>query len=640
MSNLELSHVYKVYPNGVKAVNDFTMKVEDKEFIVFVGPSGCGKSTTLRMIAGLEDITAGEVKIDDLVVNDAEPKERDIAMVFQNYALYPHMTVYKNMAFGLKLRHMPKAEIDQRVRVAAEILGISEYLDRKPKALSGGQRQRVALGRAIVREPKVFLLDEPLSNLDAKLRAQMRSEISKLHKKLGTTFIYVTHDQVEAMTMGTRIVVMKDGFVQQIDTPKNLYRYPNNKFVAGFIGTPQMNFLKVRLIKKNKDIVTIEFADVDIKIDAPIDLFSRVDPSYLTGEKLVDLGIRSEHISPDSKKYPYKVSCRVSHIEDLGVDAQVYADLNLEGNDIIGQSPTRIIYRAETGYHKELDEITEVSLNLEQMHLFDDETQETISPRLPAYIKTIGEVKKGILNVYGSKIELPPILKELPDGKYNLIIPTDAISEGNMIKTTISHINKTTEKDIFTLKNGDEYLFFSKDMGNKLEVGNNLSLDIDIKRIKFENEENQVEPLCLENNIEGLVMKRTVPVKHITQKNKEITVKETCCDILIKDRRFTTNAKIGLKLLNLKENKAFKDKIGIKFSPYHAYLSRDDGLAAIITEMFDYGKESFFEIELPTGEKYIIFANDKEMKVGDTVYLNIDINNVEAYNLKNNIRLL
>ena len=640
MSNLELSHVYKVYPNGVKAVNDFTMKVEDKEFIVFVGPSGCGKSTTLRMIAGLEDITAGEVKIDDLVVNDAEPKERDIAMVFQNYALYPHMTVYKNMAFGLKLRHMPKAEIDQRVRVAAEILGISEYLDRKPKALSGGQRQRVALGRAIVREPKVFLLDEPLSNLDAKLRAQMRSEISKLHKKLGTTFIYVTHDQVEAMTMGTRIVVMKDGFVQQIDTPKNLYRYPNNKFVAGFIGTPQMNFLKVRLIKKNKDIVTIEFADVDIKIDAPIDLFSRVDPSYLTGEKLVDLGIRSEHISPDSKKYPYKVSCRVSHIEDLGVDAQVYADLNLEGNDIIGQSPTRIIYRAETGYHKELDEITEVSLNLEQMHLFDDETQETISPRLPAYIKTIGEVKKGILNVYGSKIELPPILKELPDGKYNLIIPTDAISEGNMIKTTISHINKTTEKDIFTLKNGDEYLFFSKDMGNKLEVGNNLSLDIDIKRIKFENEENQVEPLCLENNIEGLVMRRTVPVKHITQKNKEITVKETCCDILIKDRRFTTNAKIGLKLLNLKENKAFKDKIGIKFSPYHAYLSRDDGLAAIITEMFDYGKESFFEIELPTGEKYIIFANDKEMKVGDTVYLNIDINNVEAYNLKNNIRLL
>ena len=235
MSSLKLSHIYKVYPNGVKAVNDFCMDIEDKEFIVFVGPSGCGKSTTLRMIAGLEEITAGELKIGVNVVNDMEPKDRDIAMVFQNYALYPHMTVYDNMAFALKLRKMPKDEIDRRVKEAANILGITEYLDRKPKAMSGGQRQRVALGRAIVREPKVFLLDEPLSNLDAKLRTTMRSEISKLHRKLQTTFIYVTHDQVEAMTMGTRIVVMKDGFVQQIDTPRNLYRYPCNKFVAGFI---------------------------------------------------------------------------------------------------------------------------------------------------------------------------------------------------------------------------------------------------------------------------------------------------------------------------------------------------------------------------------------------------------------------
>ena len=244
MASLTLNHIYKVYPNGVKAVNDFTMEINDKEFIVFVGPSGCGKSTTLRMIAGLEEITSGELKIGDIVVNDMEPKDRDIAMVFQNYALYPHMTVYNNMAFGLKLRKMPKDEIDRRVREAANILGITEYLNRKPKAMSGGQRQRVALGRAIVREPKVFLLDEPLSNLDAKLRATMRSEISKLHHKLQTTFIYVTHDQVEAMTMGTRIVVMKDGFVQQIDTPRNLYNYPCNKFVAGFIGRQQVNFFE------------------------------------------------------------------------------------------------------------------------------------------------------------------------------------------------------------------------------------------------------------------------------------------------------------------------------------------------------------------------------------------------------------
>ena len=236
MADVSLKHIYKVYPNGTKAVNDFNMQIEDQEFIVFVGPSGCGKSTTLRMIAGLEDISAGELKIGNNIVNDMEPKDRDIAMVFQNYALYPHMTVYENIAFGLRLRKLPKDEIHKRVVEAANILGITEYLNKKPKEMSGGQRQRVALGRAIVREPKVMLLDEPLSNLDAKLRTQMRAEISKLHAKLKTTFIYVTHDQVEAMTMGTRIVVMKDGFVQQIDTPKNLYNYPANKFVAGFIG--------------------------------------------------------------------------------------------------------------------------------------------------------------------------------------------------------------------------------------------------------------------------------------------------------------------------------------------------------------------------------------------------------------------
>ena len=244
MSGLLLKGINKVYPSGVQAVFDFCLDIRDKEFIVLVGPSGCGKSTTLRMIAGLEEISSGELYIDGKLVNDVVPKDRDIAMVFQNYALYPHMSVYDNMAFGLKLRKVPKEIIDQKVKAAAEILGITDYLSRKPKALSGGQRQRVALGRTIVREPKVFLLDEPLSNLDAKLRASMRTEISKLHARLATTFIYVTHDQVEAMTMGTRIVVMKDGFMQQVDTPQNLYDYPVNLFVAGFIGTPQMNFFK------------------------------------------------------------------------------------------------------------------------------------------------------------------------------------------------------------------------------------------------------------------------------------------------------------------------------------------------------------------------------------------------------------
>ena len=263
MASLSLKHIYKKYPGGVTAVSDFSLEIKDKEFLILVGPSGCGKSTTLRMIAGLEEITEGELFIGDRLVNDIAPKDRDIAMVFQSYALYPHMTVFENMAFGLKLRKTPKEEIKRRVEEAARILDITHLLDRRPKALSGGQKQRVALGRAIVREPKVFLLDEPLSNLDAKLRAAMRTEITKIHKKIGTTFVYVTHDQVEAMTMATRIVVMKDGIIQQVDTPQNLYDMPVNIFVAGFIGTPQMNFINCTLVKKGDDMF-VNFGNVSL----------------------------------------------------------------------------------------------------------------------------------------------------------------------------------------------------------------------------------------------------------------------------------------------------------------------------------------------------------------------------------------
>ena len=255
MASLSLQHINKTYPNGFEAVKDFNLEIADKEFIIFVGPSGCGKSTTLRMIAGLEEISGGTLKIGDKVVNDVEPKDRDIAMVFQNYALYPHMTVYDNMAFGLKLRKVPKDQIDKAVKEAARILDLEKLLDRKPKALSGGQRQRVAMGRAIVRNPKVFLMDEPLSNLDAKLRVQMRIEISKIHQRLGATIIYVTHDQTEAMTLGTRIVVMKDGVVQQVDTPQNLYQKPGNLFVAGFMGSPQMNFLDAVISEKGGNLI-------------------------------------------------------------------------------------------------------------------------------------------------------------------------------------------------------------------------------------------------------------------------------------------------------------------------------------------------------------------------------------------------
>ena len=318
MASLSLKNVCKVYPNGFEAVKDFNLDVADKEFIIFVGPSGCGKSTTLRMIAGLEEISDGTLKIDDKVVNDVEPKDRDIAMVFQNYALYPHMTVYDNMAFGLKLRKVPKDQIDKQVKEAAKILDLEKLLDRKPKALSGGQRQRVAMGRAIVRDPKVFLMDEPLSNLDAKLRVSMRNEISKLHRQIGSTTIYVTHDQVEAMTMADRIVIMKDGFVQQVGKPMELYDHPVNKFVAGFIGSPQMNFFDVTI-----DGNTVVFADGN-RIELPENIIEK-----LGGKKdgLI-LGIRGEDIKLDAQNLDVfgssKQSAVVENTEIMGTENNLY----------------------------------------------------------------------------------------------------------------------------------------------------------------------------------------------------------------------------------------------------------------------------------------------------------------------------
>ena len=327
MADLSLRHVKKVYDGNVVAVQDFNLEIADKEFIVLVGPSGCGKSTTLRMVAGLEDITEGEIYINGVLVNRVPPKDRDIAMVFQNYALYPHMTVYDNIAYGLKLRKFPKRVIDQKVREAAEILDITELLRRKPKALSGGQRQRVAIGRAIVREPQAFLMDEPLSNLDAKLRNQMRSEIIKLRQRINTTFIYVTHDQTEAMTLGDRIVIMKDGFVQQVGTPREVFSHPANVFVAGFIGTPQMNFFDARLVREGQRyFVELESARVELSREKQ----ARLLAGDVDSQDVV-LGVRPEHmiITRDDNAVPAAVD--VSEMMGSAVHIHVSAC----GRDII-----------------------------------------------------------------------------------------------------------------------------------------------------------------------------------------------------------------------------------------------------------------------------------------------------------------
>ena len=378
MASLSLRHVYKRYPGGVTAVSDFNLEIKDKEFIILVGPSGCGKSTTLRMIAGLEEISDGEIYIGDKLVNDVAPKDRDIAMVFQNYALYPHMTVFDNMAFGLKLRKTPKDEIKRRVEEAARILDISHLLERKPKALSGGQRQRVALGRAIVREPKVFLLDEPLSNLDAKLRAQMRTEISKLHQRLGTTFIYVTHDQTEAMTMGTRIVVMKSGLIQQVDTPNNLYLYPCNLFVAGFIGSPQMNFIEAKLLKEGENYL-VEFGSEDTKTRAGVKYKIQLPASKnkdncleaYAGKEVI-MGIRPENVHNEEDLIELHkdgiVEADVEVTELMGAETYLY--MNCEGQSINARvSPTNT---ARPG-----DKI-KIAFETAKIHLFDKETELTI----------------------------------------------------------------------------------------------------------------------------------------------------------------------------------------------------------------------------------------------------------------------
>ncbi|MBR5747146.1 MAG: sn-glycerol-3-phosphate ABC transporter ATP-binding protein UgpC [Clostridia bacterium] len=382
MASVLFKHIYKRYPGGVTAVSDFTLDIQDKEFVILVGPSGCGKTTTLRMIAGLEEITEGELFIDEKRINDVAPKDRDIAMVFQNYALYPHMSVFDNMAFGLKLRKVRKEEIKRRVEEAARILDITHLLDRKPKALSGGQKQRVALGRAIVREPKVFLLDEPLSNLDAKLRATMRTELTKLHQSLQTTFIYVTHDQVEAMTMASRIVVMKDGVIQQVDTPQNLYDYPCNIFVAGFIGTPQMNFIDCKLTKpKGQDDCFIEFNNISIKLPA-----SKFEDSNLADYigKDVIAGLRPELLH-DEPVYMEKfkdtiIEAKVEFTELMG--AEIYLYLNIGGGEetlkgIISEG-TNLIARVSSQSTAKAGDVIKIAVDTSRIHVFDKETAQVI----------------------------------------------------------------------------------------------------------------------------------------------------------------------------------------------------------------------------------------------------------------------
>ena len=489
MASLKLEHIYKVYPNGTKAVNDFSLDIKNGEFIVFVGPSGCGKSTTLRMIAGLEEITAGELYIDANIVNDMEPKDRDIAMVFQNYALYPHMTVYENMAFGLKLRHVPEDVIQEKVLWAADVLGIKEYLDRKPRNMSGGQRQRVSLGRAILRDPKVMLLDEPLSNLDAKLRAQMRTEIAKLHQKLKTTFIYVTHDQTEAMTLGDRVVVMKKGRIQQVDTPKNLYNYPGNKFVAGFIGTPQMNFLDCTLLREG-DNVKIHLDSNNKDLVVSYNYLIKVLPEYLDGKHSLTLGVRCEHVKLSTAEDANAIKLHISHFEELGSECLIYG--NVSNQETIDSTDGDIILKVDSIEGLETDTDIYVTFDMDHIYFFDNQSEMTIIPRIPEYNSLTATIDNGKLSFLNVELDLPQAIATSEHKEGELRVPTNCLTlnaESGFNAEVVSneHIGET---NLVHLKAADRVFFAISDMD--YEVGSTVKVGVDFTRLTMIDKEGNV----------------------------------------------------------------------------------------------------------------------------------------------------
>lgn len=623
MASLTLSHIYKVYDNGHKAVNDFCIDIKDKEFIVFVGPSGCGKSTTLRMIAGLEKITAGDLFIGDTLVNDMEPKDRDIAMVFQNYALYPHMSVYENMAFGLRNRHMPEEEIKEKVLEAAKILDITEYLDRKPKAMSGGQRQRVALGRAIVRDPKVFLLDEPLSNLDAKLRAEMRTQITKLHKRLGATFIYVTHDQVEAMTMGTRIVVMKLGYVQQIDKPMNLYNKPYNKFVAGFIGTPQMNFFDVKLLRE-KDNVIINFKDGS-KVVVPYEDVCKVHDNYLHGDVDVILGIRPEHISITDKNEG--LVCNVTSIERLGNETIIYGDLGETAQDFTMKDEGKsIIIKTIEDVNFEVGATINLKLNNEKIHLFDGKTEVTLINDIPEFNVVNAKVDGKKLSLLGGEDKINPMFESLIGDNKDLVldIPPHAIVKGDTFKLKVERIEKYENGNLAFLKLKDSYIFALVD--DKVKVSDEYSFDIEYDKVKlFANGNVLLEPVSKEEAIRG-----TFEMEQIGRNEYEFYYN-------INGFRIRANDAAGFKINSVEGNACYKKTYKYVFNR-SALKFAEDGVEATVCGIRDYGINRYAELSVNGQSILAIIDKDFDLNA-KSVKLEIPADAIEVWQEESDFRI-
>lgn len=617
MASLSLKHIFKVYDGNVKAVNDFCMDIADKEFIVFVGPSGCGKSTTLRMIAGLEDITAGELRIDDEIVNDYEPKDRNIAMVFQNYALYPHMTVYENMAFSLRTMHESNEVIHQKVTEAAEILGITEFLTRKPKALSGGQRQRVALGRAIVRNPKVFLLDEPLSNLDAKLRTAMRTEISRLHQRLGTTFIYVTHDQVEAMTMGTRIVVMKDGYIQQIDNPVNLYKYPDNVFVAGFIGTPQMNFFDATITKEN-DVVSFQL-DCGTQISMDYILADKIPLKYMDGNHKVIFGIRPDDIRIKSNQYVEDgmwapAQAVVSVVESLGGEKLIFANLRLDNPD---DEFGAITIKADADVFVKRGDIIDIEISRRKFHVFDKTTEKSIRRRIPEENIIKCNIIDGKICFEGQEIPLPDALCLENKQDVELVMPILALTLGKgMGNAKIQWIEQIENKYLYFIKVNDLTLFSLEENVQNYNVGDIVNFNIDLSQVSME--ECGVQPLTLVNRLDG---------DFIKEKN---TKKQYDFFMHFGGAKLVPSNRICEKLFACKGTKIFNTSLTYQFHTKDIKVlessmnDSENRLKGTVKEILDYGDKVFAKVEVAS-QMIIVEYNGN---VGDKVVLDIDVDSI------------
>lgn len=632
MAELKLNHIYKVYDNGVKAVSDFCIDIEDKEFIVFVGPSGCGKSTTLRMIAGLEEISAGDLYIGNTLVNDMEPKDRDIAMVFQNYALYPHMSVYENMAFGLRNKHLPEDEIRERVLEAARILDLEEYLDRKPKAMSGGQRQRVALGRAIVRQPKVFLLDEPLSNLDAKLRALMRTEITKLHKRLQTTFIYVTHDQVEAMTMGTRIVVMKKGFVQQIDTPTNLYTSPVNKFVAGFIGTPQMNFFDTTL-KRNGDVVEMLLADHQL-IRVPIDDISKVEHKMLDGQTPVIFGIRPEDLHEEGSNEDLCLKAEITAVEELGAETLVYGELlGAEAQESLS-SKNGIIVKASPKNHYEIGEIIKVYIDTSRIHLFNGETEMTILPPIPKVSYVDVSSQNGMMRIEGQEIALPPAVKEAIGDLDELTIgiENDALVPGHDLAFKVLKDEKIMGKRLLHLDGKMAKIFAIVD--ESLEVGEVFHCHLDMSKVHFyQGETELLKPVQYLDSFEG----RFVKAKERNEEGHKVI------NFYVVTEGFGIYMPLEMvtKITTVLDKNAYRHEIKLAFDIHDLCLA-EDGVPGTVVKIDDYGDVRIAHIRIGAekeGAKEVCLIVD-ELFDEKEVHLTIDPTKCSIFDSTTDVRVI